>query len=242
MTPDRVPGPEVVAEGVTVAFGRGASRLRAVDDLSVQFYPGITGLVGPNGAGKTTLLRALCGLVPLHTGSIRVGGEEPGVYVASHGIGFLPEAPPLPDFMTLSVFLAGIPGASSGVDGDATGVPGLEALMGRKLGTLSMGQKKKAAVCAALCRDPGLVIMDEPTNGLDPSAVREMRELLGRLAGAGRTVIVSSHHLDELQRVADTVIFMARGRTLGVWSRSAALARFGSFDALYQHLFPAGSA
>jgi ABC-2 type transport system ATP-binding protein len=234
------PGPELVANDLRVAYGRGSGRRFGLDGLSAGFGPGITGLIGPNGAGKSTLLRAACGLLAPAGGVLRMEGEAPSAYVSLHGVGFLPESPPLPGFLTVREFLDGMPprggrGACSR-DGSRL-ISGLEPLAARRLDALSLGQRKKVALAAALLGGPRVLLLDEPTNGLDPMAVRELREVLTRLGSAGLTVIVSSHHLDELQRIADALVFVSGGRALGSWTRVEALARFGSFDALYEHSF-----
>ena len=237
MAGERVRGPRITADAVSVSFGRGAGRVLAVSGLTARFEPGITGLVGPNGAGKSTFLRTLTGLLRPSEGALLVDGLPPEAYVASQGVAFLPEAPPLPEFLTVAEFLSGIPGGDASWEAEDGDRLGLDGILSRMIGTLSLGQKKKTALRAALLSDPSLLVVDEPTNGLDPSAVRELRTLLVELGEAGRTVIVSSHHLDELQRVAQSVLFVDRGRALGHWDREAALARFGSFDTLYDHLF-----
>lgn len=236
-SPARAPGPEVTAADLVVRYGRrGTEGLRG---LSARFGPGICGLVGPNGAGKSTLLRSICGLVPISGGRLAVGGLDPRSYVGERGVGFLPESPSLPPYLTAGEFLEGLVEGEGKepAPGPVGGMQGLEALRPRRMDTLSQGQRKKVALAAALVGNPALLLLDEPTNGLDPAAVRELRETLTVLGGEGRTLVVSSHHLDELQRVADVLVFVEEGRSLGCWSREEALAEQGSFDALYERVF-----
>jgi ABC-2 type transport system ATP-binding protein len=235
----------MVADNLTVIFGRGRNRTHALDGFAARFGQGITGLVGPNGAGKSTFLRTACGLLSPSGGSLTVGGLSDGGWIARHGAGFLPETPPLRDYLEVGEFLSGL---AAGDHGHATDprsnpldpfelLPGLRALIGKRLGVLSLGQKKKVAMAAALLGATGLLLLDEPTNGLDPSAVRELRDALTELGRRGLTIVVSSHHLDELQRIADALVFVRDGRALGAWTRPVALAEFGSFDNLYERTF-----
>lgn len=208
--------------------------------FSAVFGPGIAGLIGPNGAGKSTFLRAVCGFLPVRAGELKVGGQSPRSYVGTHGLAFLPEVPKFPPFLTVGEFLDGV--AAVLADGakppaDYGYVPGLELLLSRSVQELSLGQRKKVALGAALMGTPKVVLLDEPTNGLDPVAMWELRELLLELGRQGRTVVVSSHHLDELQRLADALVFVRDGKALGSWSREEALGAFGSFDVLYEHAF-----
>ncbi len=235
----------VVADDLHVAYGSGSRRRFGLEGFSAVFAPGITGLIGPNGAGKSTLLRTACGLLPPVRGTLRLGGMDPKAYVTAHGVGFLPETPPLPAFLTVREFLEGVlPGGRGGAlpGGDPPALPGLGALLDRRLDSLSLGQRKKAALAASLLGSPSLLLLDEPTNGLDPMAVRELREVLTGLGRGGTTLIVSSHHLDELQRLADVLVFVRGGRALGSWTRAQTLDGFGSFDGLYEHVFLGRSA
>jgi len=239
------PGPSVVAEELVVGYGRGRKTALGLRGFSAGFGPGITALVGPNGAGKSTLLRTACGLLAPSKGSLRVGGMEPGAFASAHGIGFLPEVPPLPGYLTSREFLRGVVPevfALLGGNGDLYGIPGFGSILDKRIATLSLGQKKKVSLAAALSRNPGLLLLDEPTNGLDPLAVQDLREVLSRMGREGMTVIVSSHHLDELQRLADLLVFVEAGKCVGSWTRAEALERFESFDALFEDTFRGRSA
>lgn len=234
------PGPTVVAEDLVVGYGRGTRAALGLEGFTASFGPGITALVGPNGAGKSTFLRTACGLLSPSRGSISVAGADPLIFVSAHGIGFLPESPPLPWYLTPREFLMGLaPEVLSGlgVEGDLWGIPGFGSILDKRIGTLSLGQKKKVALAAALSRNPGLLLLDEPTNGLDPLAVQDLREVLTRVGREGMTVVVSSHHLDELQRLADFLVFVDGGRCVGTWTQREALDRYPSFDALFEDVF-----
>jgi ABC-type multidrug transport system ATPase subunit len=233
-------GPEVAAEDLFVGYGRRRRAALGLRGLSARFGPGITALVGPNGAGKSTLLRAVCGLLPPSDGCLTVGGADPSAFVTARGVGFLPENPPLPEHLTPREFLMGVASGALSADegvGDLHGIPGFGSILDKRIETLSLGQRKKVALAAALCRSPGLLLLDEPTNGLDPLAVQDLREVLTRLGREGMTVIVSSHHLDELQRLADILVFVDGGTCVGRWTRREALEQYQSFDALFEDVF-----
>jgi ABC-2 type transport system ATP-binding protein len=162
-------------------------------------------------------------------------------------VGFLPERPVLPEYLKVGEFLAGLPSSRSDPEkGEGEGgaerspVHGVGALLHRPISSLSMGQRKKVALAAALRDGPEILLLDEPTNGLDPLATVELREILRTEKTRGVTLIVSSHHLDELQRVADTVVFLKDGREAGEWCRSEALEEFGTLEALFRHVFGGG--
>jgi ABC-type multidrug transport system ATPase subunit len=228
------PGGWVVATDLVVRYGRVRRARLGLRGFTADFGPGITGLVGPNGAGKTTFLRAVAGLIPPVSGSLRIRGERPDAYVAARGIGFLPETPPLPGHLTVQEFLAGL--QRSGSVGEWGRDAGLQELLRSPLESLSMGQRKKVALAAALVGNPEVILLDEPTNGLDPTAARGLRDTLLRESAGGATLILSSHHLDELQRVADVLVFVKGGRVAGSWTRREALASFGTLESLFHNV------
>ena len=210
--------PPLEVEGVVKRYGSRA----VLDGVSLTVRPGITGLVGPNGAGKSTLVRSILGLVRLAAGRVRVFGIDPyRSPIAVRGmLGVVPEDE------------CSIPGLS-GVEmvryaARLSGLPGIEALRRahevldwcdagqeryRPMETLSVGVRQKVAFAAAIVHDPTLVILDEPTNGLDPI---ERRAMLGRLTTLardhGKTVIVSTHVLPDVEAVCDDLVVLARGR------------------------------
>jgi ABC-2 type transport system ATP-binding protein len=205
--------PAVVVRGLTKRYG---SRT-VVDSLDFEMPAGaVTGLVGPNGAGKTTILRMLLGLVRPDGGTGSVIGRpisEPAAYLP--GVGAMVEGPAfypgLSGARNLAVFatLAGI---------DRGRVPlvlerfGLAERAGDAYRTYSLGMRQRLGIAAALLGDPALVVLDEPTNGLDPAGIREMRGIIRSIADDGRSVLVTSHLLNEVQQVCDWLIVVDKGR------------------------------
>ena len=189
----------------------------AVDRLSVEVPVGtVCGFVGPNGAGKTTTIRMLLGLVEPSSGTAEVLGRpitDPSAYL--HRVGAMIEAPAF--YPTLSgrrnlQVLARLGGIDDRrVDATLEQV-GLAERASELYRAYSLGMKQRLGLAAALLGEPELLILDEPTNGLDPPGIREVRGLLRRLADAGLTVFVSSHLLDELQQVCDHLVVIDRGR------------------------------
>jgi len=178
----------------------------------------VLGLLGPNGAGKTTTLRMLMGLIQPSEGEIRVFGHRitPGAAVLSRvgafveGPGFLPHATGREN-LDLFWRATGRPGADAHVD-EALEVAGLGSDLQRRVRTYSHGMKQRLAIAQAMLGLPDLLVMDEPTNGLDPPQIREMREVLSRYVASGRTVVVSSHLLAEVEQTCSHVVVMHQGR------------------------------
>ncbi|MGW5180545.1 alpha/beta fold hydrolase [Streptomyces sp. NPDC004082] len=204
--------------GLSKRYARSADRY-AVRDLSFRVEKGqILGLLGPNGAGKTTTLRMLMGLITPDDGSIRVFGHEirPGAPVLSRvgafveGAGFLPH---LSGRENLELYwrATGRPPEDSHLD-EALEIAGLGDALARAVRTYSQGMRQRLAIAQAMLGLPDLLILDEPTNGLDPPQIREMREVMIRYAAAGRTVIVSSHLLAEVEQTCTHLVVMDRGR------------------------------
>jgi ABC-2 type transport system ATP-binding protein len=196
-------------------FGR--REAHAVDglDLSVP-EGGVFGFLGPNGSGKTTTIRCLLGLVRATEGRCRILGAEPGDLASVIGrIGSIVETPLLfPTFsgrrnLRLLADLGGFAGRD--VDGPLDRV-GLLDRADDQVRTYSLGMRQRLAIAATLLKDPDLLVLDEPANGLDPAGIREIRELLRSLADEGRTVFVSSHILSEVQQTCDRVAILSRGR------------------------------
>ena len=210
--------PPVRLAGVTKRYGRRT----VLDRVSLDVPAGITGLVGPNGAGKSTLVRAILGLVRLAAGSVRVHGLDPAA--DPHRVRRLTGVVPEDD--------AAVPGLS-GVEmvqyaARLSGLPATEGLRRahevldwcdagqeryRAIETLSVGMRQKVAFAAAIVHDPAIVILDEPTNGLDPL---ERRAMLGRLVSLavdhGKTILVSTHVLRDVQSICDRLVLLVRGR------------------------------
>ena len=191
----------------------------AVDDVSFTLQPGeILALLGPNGAGKTTTLRMLAGLIAPTNGSVEIDGQPMGPQSAPQlrsRIGFLTEAPGLWDRLTvrdnLLVYarLYGLPAPTKVVD------EALERFEIRDRGDdraaqLSKGLKQRVALARSLLHDPRIAMLDEPTSGLDPGSAREVRDLVLSLRAQGRTILLCTHNLDEVERVADRVAVLSR--------------------------------
>ncbi len=204
--------------GLTKRYARSADRY-AVQDLSFRVEKGqVLGLLGPNGAGKTTTLRMLMGLITPDGGEIRVFGHavRPGAPVLSRvgafveGAGFLPH---LSGRENLELYwrATGRPAADAHLD-EALEIAGLGDALARAVRTYSQGMRQRLAIAQAMLGLPDLLILDEPTNGLDPPQIREMRDVMVRYAAAGRTVIVSSHLLAEVEQSCTHLVVMDRGR------------------------------
>jgi ABC-2 type transport system ATP-binding protein len=204
----------VDAVDLTKSFGA----VRAVDGISLRVAHGeVYGVLGPNGAGKTTLLRMLFGLVRPDAGTIRVFGrswERDGVGVLDGVAGFI-ESPRFYPYLTGRQNLEGLAlldgGVRAGLVDEVLGIVDLTGREGDKVGGYSYGMRQRLGVAASLLREPGLLVLDEPANGLDPAGIRDMRRLVKRLARGGLTVLLSSHHMDEVEEICDNVTIMARG-------------------------------
>ena len=208
----------LLISGLSKKYAKSADRY-AVRDLTFRVEPGqVLGLLGPNGAGKTTTLRMLMGLIRPDEGEIRVFGEavRPGAPVLSRvgafveGAGFLPH---LTGRQNLDLYwqATGRPAEDAHL-AEALEIAGLGDALQRAVRTYSQGMRQRLAIAQAMLGLPDLLILDEPTNGLDPPQIREMREVLIRYAAAGRTVIVSSHLLAEVEQSCTHLVVMDRGR------------------------------
>jgi ABC-2 type transport system ATP-binding protein len=220
-SPALSPLPTVEATGASKWFGQKV----AVSDVTCSFGPGLTGLLGPNGAGKTTLLRMITGLLAPSEGTVTVDGHDPRRHpeVFRH-LSFVPEEDAVYPFLTAREFVA-YAAALSGTDGsavpDAISAVGLTADADRDLRTFSKGMRQRAKVAAALVTDPRILVLDEPLNGTDPVQRAHLISVFRRLASEGRTVIVSSHVLAEVERMADRVIAIVDGRLAAAGDVSA---------------------
>ncbi len=195
--------------------------VEAVSGLSFSAPDGqIVGLLGQNGAGKTTTLNMLTGYFPPTSGEVRVDGmdmlQDPRA--CKRHIGYLPEKPPLYDEMTVTAYLKFVCELRE-VKREAiaqhvqhiTATCGLTEVAGRLVGHLSKGYRQRVGIAQALCGDPDVLVLDEPTVGLDPKQVREIRELIRQL-GKTHTVIFSSHLLPEIQQLCDRVVILHKGK------------------------------
>lgn len=197
------------------------ARHTAVSEISFEVDQGeIVGFLGPNGAGKTTTLRMLTGYLPPTSGSARVAGHD--VFresmAARSSIGYMPENVPLYGEMRVREYLnfrARIKGVTGSEVrrrvGDVLDTCGLTSVRRKMIKTLSKGYRQRVGLADALVHDPKLLILDEPTNGLDPTQIRQIRELIRRL-GEHHTVVISTHILSEVEMIAGRVIIIDEGR------------------------------
>ncbi len=190
----------------------------AVNDVSFSLGAGVTGLLGPNGAGKTTVLHMLAGFLAPSAGTVHVLGRspnrDPSVY---RQIGLVPEREAVYPFLTgldyvrFNARLQGLANSDQAAR-DAIRRVGLEDAMDRPIGTYSKGMRQRAKVAGALVHDPQVLLLDEPFNGMDPRQRLAMMDLLTQMAAAGRTILFSSHILEEVERVGNDILVMVAGR------------------------------
>jgi ABC-2 type transport system ATP-binding protein len=194
-------------------------RIVAVRDLSLRVEKGeVYGLLGPNGSGKSTTLKILLGLVTATSGTTRVFGEESRSVRSRKDVGFLPENPYFYKFLTGAETVR-LFGKLSGMSGDALEartaelleLVGLTDASMRRVGSYSKGMLQRIGLAQALVQDPGLLVLDEPTAGVDPVGSREIRDLILELKARGKTVLLCSHLLSQVQEVCDRVGILARG-------------------------------
>ncbi len=229
MSPQFDPDDGVVAvTGVTKRFGQ----VTAVDDLSFAVTPGrVTGFLGPNGAGKTTTLRMILGLATPDAGSVTIGGITYGqrprpaqhVGAALEAASFHPGRTAR-DHLRVYAPEVGVPDARCD---EVLATVGLDDAAERRVGGFSTGMRQRLALATTLLGDPQVLLLDEPANGLDPEGIAWLRQFLRYLAGQGRTVLVSSHVLSEVEQTVDDVVIIARGRLVHASSLAqlAAMAR-----------------
>jgi ABC-2 type transport system ATP-binding protein len=208
-------GETLQVESLTKIFGRSRA-VTAVNDLSFSVQPGrVTGFLGPNGSGKTTTLRCLLGLVTPTSGRALIGGrgyvelEEPtrAVGAALEASGFHPGRTAR-NHLRVVAASAGLP--DSRVD-DVLAVVGLQEAARRRVVEYSLGMRQRLALASALVGEPGVLILDEPANGLDPEGIAWLRTFLRDQAAQGCTVLVSSHVLSEVQQTVDDVVIISNG-------------------------------
>ncbi|MEZ6318128.1 MAG: ABC transporter ATP-binding protein [Phycisphaerales bacterium] len=209
----------IVVREISKSYGR----VRAVRSVSFELPTGqIAGLLGPNGAGKTTTIRMITGVTPPDRGEIFVAGFDvlARPLAAKRHIGYLPESAPLYPEMTPEGYLhhrARLFGLGAGERRAAVGRVidrcGVGAMRTRRIGALSKGYRQRVGLAAALLHDPPVLVLDEPTNGLDPGQIREARSLIRELA-QDRTMLLCTHILPEVERTCDRVIVLGAGRVL----------------------------
>jgi ABC-2 type transport system ATP-binding protein len=217
---------------VTKRFGS----IEAVAGISFTVGRGeIVGFLGPNGAGKTTTMRMLAGIFPPSSGSVRVAGRDPLLdpLACRRAVGYFPEQAPSYPELTVRGYLGFVAklkrlprAARSEAVARVLAACGIEDVAHRRVGTLSKGYRQRVGLAQALCGDPPILILDEPTIGLDPAQVVEIRQLVRGLRGH-RTVLFSSHILSEVEAVCDRVVVIARGRIVGEGTPAELGARLG---------------
>ena len=218
LPPIATAAPAISAPIVLDRVSRWYGNVVAVNDISFSLGAGITGLLGPNGAGKTTILHLLAGLLRPSAGRVLIGGRpawgNPAIY---RDLGLVPEREAVHAFLTgrqfveLAARLQGLPDAEAAT-ARAIAIVDLESAADRAVGTYSKGMRQRAKIAAALVHDPPILLLDEPFNGMDPRQRLHMMDLLRSMAAAGRTILFSSHILEEVERLADGILVIYAGR------------------------------
>ena len=212
-------GPDTAGSAIDVrSVSKWFGNVVAVNDVTLQVFPGITGLLGPNGAGKTTLLHLMAGLAKCSDGEVTVLGEpvrdNPQLY---RRVGVMSEHEAVYGFYTGRQFVEfagrmhGLSPLGPAVD-RAIKIVGLEAVQGRPLGSYSRGMRQRMRLAATLVHDPQVLILDEPLNGTDPRQRLEFHETMVRIADEGRTILISSHILEEVETLASRILLMVSGK------------------------------
>jgi ABC-2 type transport system ATP-binding protein len=222
--------PAVRIENLTKIFPVPLRRQRvtAVRNISFEVHPGeVYGLLGPNGSGKSTTLKILLGLVTPNQGRAMIFGQDSRDYHSRRDVGFLPENPYFYKFLTAAETLR-FYGKVCGMGGkilnkrvdELIHLVGLEDARDRRIGGFSKGMLQRIGLAQALIQDPRLVVLDEPTAGVDPAGSHQIRDLILDLKKRGKTVLLTSHLLEQVQEICDRVGIMARGKMI----REGALA------------------
>jgi ABC-2 type transport system ATP-binding protein len=227
----------IEARGLTKRYGSTV----AVDALSFDVRPGtVTGFLGPNGAGKSTTMRMILGLDAPDAGQARIDGRRyRELRWPLREVGALLEAKAFHPGRSARDHLSAL-AASNDIPrsrvGEVLGIVGLEGAASRRAGRYSLGMAQRLGVAAALLGDPGVLLLDEPVNGLDPEGIRWMRTLLRSLAGQGRTVFVSSHLIGEMALTAERLVVVGKGRLLAETSVAELSARSASLEEAFLEL------
>jgi ABC-2 type transport system ATP-binding protein len=227
----------IQASGLTKRYGRTV----AVDGLSFEVRPGaVTGFLGPNGSGKSTTMRMMLGLDAPDRGWVRIAGREyRQLGWPLREVGALLEARAFHPGRSARAHLAAL-AAGNGIPAgrvDAVlGLVGLESAAARRAGTFSLGMAQRLGIAAALLGDPGVLLLDEPVNGLDPEGIRWLRGLVKSLAAEGRVVFVSSHLISEMALTADRLIVIGAGKLLADTTVAELSARSASLEDAFLEL------
>jgi len=224
--------PAVELRGFAKSYRTGwtGGAVSAVQALSLRLAPGeVLGLFGPNGSGKSTMLKALAGLLKPTTGECLVFGQPAGGDAARARVGYLPESPRFPAHQTGREFLAycaGLSGLRETAKGRVSEIlawSGLGAAADRRLATYSKGMLQRLGLAQAVLHRPQLVLLDEPSGGLDPEGRQALGRLIRELAGQGCAVVFSSHLLAQAEGWCDRIVLLAHGRLLAEGSRAELL-------------------
>ena len=214
--PSGTPSSEVTIEAVNVS--RWYGNVVAVNDVSFSLGPGITGLLGPNGAGKSTILHMAAGFLRPSKGTVRIGSSPAWRnHEIFRNVGLVLEKEAVYSFLTgyefvlLSAKLCGL-SDPEGAARCAVRAVDMEAAQNRRVGGYSKGMKQRLKVAAAIVHDPQILLLDEPFNGTDPGQRLQMMDTLRRMADEGRTILFSSHILDEVEQLAQNVLVIVAGR------------------------------
>ncbi len=206
--------PSIVIDHVSKWYGD----IVAVSDVTFGVAPGVTALLGPNGAGKSTILKMMSGLTGSSSGKITIDGQPPrGKPMAYKRLGLVPEQETIYPFLTgrefvrMNAILQKVPDIDRATDW-AIGLTQMEEPSNRRVGGYSKGMRQRIKVAAALVHDPSIVLMDEPLNGTDPVQRAGLIALIRSLGESGKTVIVSSHILSEVERFAENIIVIVNGK------------------------------
>ena len=210
-------------------------RVDALTDFTMEMARGeVVGIAGPNGAGKSTLISLLMGFLSPSSGSVRIDGKRPREYVESNGVGYLTELvnlPPrwkVPHALSRLGALAGMPAAERDARvRDMMARLGLEEHAAKQIRQLSKGNLQRVGLAQALLGDSDVVVLDEPTHGLDPLWTQRFRDVVRDLRRPDRVIVIASHNLDELERLADRVAILNKGRLQQVVEHSAGSASVG---------------
>jgi ABC-2 type transport system ATP-binding protein len=212
----------IEARGLTKVFRDfwGRQKVRAVNGIDLSVPKGaIFGLLGPNGSGKSTTIKMILGLLRPTSGTLSVLGHPPSNVAAKSKIGFMPEESYLYKYLTateiLTFFanLSGVPASSrSETVSNLIDQVGLAHAKDRRIGEFSKGMARRVGLAQALLNDPDLILLDEPTSGLDPVACREVKNLLLALAARGKTILICSHHLADMEDICSRVAILLHGQ------------------------------
>jgi len=233
--------PAIALEGVRKQYGEATALVGL--DLSVPWGQ-VCGLLGPNGAGKSTALRIIAGVLRADSGTITLAGHDLAAAPldARRALGFVPDEGALYGLLTVVEHLALVsdlheidPAMATARGQELTALFEIDDLLGRRIDTLSKGQRQKASLVAALLPDPRILLLDEPLSGLDARAAKVLRDLLRGLADRGRAVLYSSHVLDVVERLCDRAVIIADGVLVADAPTSELLAQ--SQDATLESVF-----